>query len=457
MSSTPSLTEFDPKAVPYQYKVIKDIRQNFNYEDGMHEILLSGSVGSAKSLLLAHLAVTHCLLYPGARVCLARKAMPDLKDTIFETILEHLDCESLVEGEDYVVNLTATSIYFPRYKSKIISRSWADKKFKKFRSIAFSMLCVEELTENDNEYKEFYEEAIARLNRLEHVPEQVVICATNPDSPSHWAYDYFIKNQGKHRHVYYSVTTDNPFLPPSYKRQLEEIYDPKMARRMLYGEWLSITQDVIYHQYDSDVHYKKDKKWKVINGVPIHICYDFNIGLGKPFSVCAFQYVGGVFHFFTECVIEGQRTEDSLEEMATNGVFDHRCLYIIHGDCNGRSRDTRSPRSDYDIIDKFLRNYRPKHGPMRVSIQVPRSNPALRHRHNTVNAQMRNALGHVKLYVYEGCETLDKGFSLTHLKKGGKYLEDDTDAFQHITTAAGYGIVTVKDNEKVQPSSVGGY
>ncbi len=457
MSSTPSLTEFNPNVIPQQIEVIRDIRKNFSYKDGMHEILLSGSIGSAKSIVLAHLAVTHCLLYKESVVCLARKAMPDLKDTIFQTILEHLDCEALVEGEDYIVNLSRTSIFFTANKSRIISRSWADKKFKKFRSITFSMLIIEELTENDNTYKEFYTEAIGRLNRLPHVPEQICIAATNPDSPAHWAYDYFIKKQGTNRHVYYSITTDNPFLPDSYIKQLKEIYDPKMARRMLYGEWLAITQDIIYHQYDSDVHFKKSESWEVINRLPIHICWDFNIGIGKPLSLCMFQYVGGKFHFFNECVVEGQRTEDSLEEIQHRGLLDYNCPYIVHGDATGRSNNTRSIRTDYDIIDKFLINYSsPKYGRLRVTIQVPRANPPLRKRHNTVNAQMRNANNKVNLYVYKECPNLDKGFSLTCLKKGGQYIEQE-DYWQHETTAAGYGIVTVKAQEVLSTATSGGY
>ena len=54
-SKVPTLTEFNPYKVPYQIKVLSLIRQEYNYNLGPLEILLSGSVGSAKSLLLAHI------------------------------------------------------------------------------------------------------------------------------------------------------------------------------------------------------------------------------------------------------------------------------------------------------------------------------------------------------------------------------------------------------------------
>ena len=82
-------------------------------------------------------------------------------------------------------------------------------------------------------------------------------------------------------------------------------------------------------------------------------------------------------------------------------------------------------------------------------MQVPRSNPPVRTRHNIVNAYCQNDLGQHRLTVYAKCKTLDKGLRLTALKKGGSYIEDDSKPYQHITTALGYGVVyTSKLNEK---------
>jgi hypothetical protein len=192
--STPSLTEFDPYRVPYQARVLEDIRHNFDYSLGVHEVLLSGSVGSAKSILLAHLLVTHCLLYPKARGLLGRKAMPDLKDTLVQKVLEHIG-DDLKEGEDYEYNRTKASFHFSN-GSELLSRSWADKNFKKLRSLELSCAGVEELTENDINYWPFYSELKMRVGRLPHIKENWIVCATNPDSPSHPAFEYFIAPNG---------------------------------------------------------------------------------------------------------------------------------------------------------------------------------------------------------------------------------------------------------------------
>ena len=167
IGSTPSLTQFNPHDVPYQYDVIKDIRTEYDYRKGVHEVLLSGSVGSAKSLLMAHIIVTHCLMYPRARFGIGRRALPDLKATLFQKIKEHIE-PCMKEGRDYKLNESTAYIQFSN-KSEIISKSWADTHYTKMRSLELSGFAIEELTEDDdNEHA--YRELIMRIGRLPHVP-----------------------------------------------------------------------------------------------------------------------------------------------------------------------------------------------------------------------------------------------------------------------------------------------
>jgi hypothetical protein len=447
-SSTPSLYEFDPREIAWQLKLIQDLRGRWDYSDGrVHEWLASGSVGSAKSLLGAHLAVTHTQFYPRSRGCLGRQAMPELKDTIAKKILEHLEGD-MIEGEDYEYNKTDARFEFSN-GSEIVSRSWADKKYKSaFRSLELSFALIEEFTENDEGYKGFYPELRMRVGRLPHVHENWVGALTNPDSPAHWAYKYFIEPNlpgcpaHPTRHVFYSLTEQNPFLPKEYIDGLKRDLDPRLARRMLGGEWLEIAAEVVYHQYARERNYR-DANYEYDHAYPIVISHDFNIGVGKPMSAVSLQKKEDGFHFAETFIVEGADTEEIMDEMAGRGLFDHPVQYVIHGDQSGRNRDTRSKKTDYEIIRRFLSNYRtPKGEPVNFVITVPTSNPPVRARHNTVNAHMHNSLGQVRLFVYRGAKDLDEGFRLTKLKKSGLYVEDDSFRFQHVTTAAGYAIVS---------------
>lgn len=431
-TSTPSLLDFDPRRIPFQIRVVRDIRRGFDYSKGVHEVLLSGSVGSAKSLLMAHLGITHCMMNPGACLGLGRLSMPALKGTIFNTILDHMP-----EGLNCHVNETQAIIQFAN-GSIIRSFSWQDKKYKKVRSFEFSAFLLEELTENDT--PDAYDEIYLRVGRLQHVKEKFIVSATNPDSPAHWAYKRFMESDKASRHVYYSKTAENPFLPASYVQSLKENLDPKMARRMLDGEWIDIDQERVYHAYEKSRNFTTEP-WVIRKDAPVFWSHDFNIGEGKPMSSILFQVVGGRFHFFAEVVVDGARTLDVCEELDAREILWPGCRLILMGDATGRHRDTRSIHSDYDILQGWASNHKLK---LRVETFVPRANPPIRARHNDVNAHCLNAVGDERFMIHK-LAVADEGMRLTQLKRGGQYIEDDSFRAQHITTAIGYGIHAFKN------------
>ena len=426
-TSIPEIEVFNPKTIPFQLDVIKDVRK-FEYSQGALEILLSGSVGSAKSLLLAHLIATHALANAGAGVLVGRRTLKDLKNTLWAMILRHCPMfYNFWNKSDMTIKLPNNSI--------IYGVSWDDGRYDKFRSYELSMAAIEELTENRD--PEIYNEIKMRVGRIPHIKENVIACATNPDAPSHWAYNHFIENQSQTRRVYYSKTKDNPFLPSWYIKQLQADMDTKMALRMLEGQWIEIHRDQVYYEFDSDRNYV-DSNYQWNKDYPVAIMHDFNIGLGKPMSAAAGQYIDNVFHVAITFLVEGSRTADILEDMAHSGIFDNYSDTIeIYGDASGRNNDTRSIRNDYDIISKYLGNYKRQ---LNVVECVPRKNPPLRRRHNVVNAHFLNQNNDVRLFIYKQAQDAAKGFRLTQYKCGSSLVEDDTLREQHVTTAIGYWI-----------------
>lgn len=447
----PSFSEFSPEPIPWQDTLVDDWYNNINWENGKQEFLLSGSVGSAKSCLCAHLVIRHCIENPRARVMIGRKAMPDLKSTFMTELLEHLE-GTFTEGVHYTFNRSIGQFDF-RNGSQIISRSWSDKNFKKLRSLILSGAVIEEGTENEGDFYQAIKEIRMRVGRRdpERIKQQFLLIPTNPDSPSHPLYKDFMINKNKNRHVYYSVTSDNPFLPPTYIENLKSEMDEREARRMLFGEWLEIVDDMIYYNYDRNLNFI-NKSYDIKLGFPIHVSFDFNIGEGKPFSVAFIQHIHGVTHIFNEIVLKSSRTMDALDEALHKGLLDHPVMYIINGDAAGKARDTRSVQSDYDIIKKFFSNALTRTGrAIRFRMEVPRSNPPIRTRHNQVRARICDANGNRRLFVYKDAPTADEGLRLTKLKSGGKFVEDDSFHAQHITTSIGYSICT-EERKKTQSS-----
>lgn len=434
---------FNPELIPYQWKVTKLVREEWDYSKGNLEILLSGSYGSAKSIEMAHLAITHCLFYPKSVAMLARKSMPDLKATIFKECVEHLDESDLdlpmklIEGKDYWINNSGSPTITFSNGSRIETISWADKKYKKGRSRKISFLVIEELTENNLDDREAFMTLKARLRRLPHVKENVLIAATNPDAPSHWAYDYFFIKKAPTKFVFKSITTDNPFLDPIYIEQLKSDLDPKSIQRYIYGEWVELSKDQVYYNYDRDRNLKENFVFN--SGETLLLMHDFNIGLNKPMSAAAAVKRNGVYHVFKAFHVDGARTLDIMEEIASSGLLDICGNVFVYGDASGKSNDTRSIKSDYDIIREFLSKYKTKDGrSLRFELKVPRANPPIRRRHNLMNAYFQNDSGVIRLMIYD--KWIDDGLRLTTYKKGGDIVEDDSLPQQHVTTAIGYMI-----------------
>jgi hypothetical protein len=370
--------------------------------------------------------------------------MPDLKETIFQKILDHLDGE-LKEVDEYKVNYTTTSISFTN-GSEIISRSWHDKKYKKFRSLELSAAIIEEVTESSpTEFEDMYKELFPRVGRIPGIYENFICGATNPDAPTHPVYEHWMLKGEKMstRKVFYSSTGDNPFLPDTYIESIKATLTTQEIKRYIYGEWVEIKSEVIYYAYDP-VQSGKLSNYRIKGQSPIYISWDFNIGHNKPMSAILSQYIDDTFYVFDEIILYSSRTLDVMEELNGRGYLDYNCEYIIHGDATGKSRNTRSIKSDYDIIGEYLANLQNSYGDIRYRIDVPRSNPPVRTRHTLVNGQLKNAYGKVSVLLDpKKCKTLDKGLRSTKLVKGGSYTEDDSDYFQHCTTALGYHLCRI--------------
>lgn len=439
MSSVPTYFEekesqpFEP-VIPMQARVIRDVTYGWDYSLGVHEALLSGSVGSAKSLLVSHLVVNHCLKYKKAHVGIGRLSMPSLKDTLFAMILDHI-------GETVPIKIDKTRgiITFLDTGSMVTCVSWSDKKYKKVRSYAFSAFVIEELTENETD--EAYKEIIMRIGRIPHIKENWLICPTNPDSPAHWAYKKFITRAltSKTTHVYYSLTKDNPFLPKTYIEKLQETMTRKEADRMLRGMWVEIDRNRIYYNYQAELNFQAEKRYKIHPHLPVDLMFDFNIGEGKPMSNAVGQARGKERHLFKEFHVDGLKTQQMMDEMADSGLFELPVKFRVFGDAAGKYNDTRSIRTDYEHIEAFLSNYIRKDGSMlEYEMHVPKANPPLRRRQNLVNALCLNELGQVNFFVYADCGWIDEGLRLTAPVKGSGTIEDDKLPQQHVTTAIGY-------------------
>jgi hypothetical protein len=291
--------------------------------------------------------------------------------------------------------------------------------------------------------KEAIDVLLARLRDKRMPPEDYLqlLMTTTLDEPSGWMYELFVDNfDPRMMEVLYARTYDNlKNLPDDYIPTLQKLYTKRMFERMVDCKWVALDADVIYYNFERNVHISKHAEYDPY--LPIIWSHDFNIGSGKPMSSCLGQVKraygpDGVMreelHWFDEIVIESADTNEAVEEFKQREWVEPYQYerVIVHGDASGKSRDTRSKTTDYGIIEA---------AGFDVSA-VPRSNPPIRERHNAANALLKNAADDVRMLVHPRCKQLAKGLETCTLKKGAQYLEDDTIFSQHVTAACTYAV-----------------
>jgi PBSX family phage terminase large subunit len=440
---TPLFQEFDPRLVPWQIEAIS-YYNNFNYDSGILEMLMSGSIGSAKSICASHIIGIHAIKNKKSRQLILRRALKDLKRTLWQTILSHIADipHAIKEYNKSEMRITLIN------GSEIIGDSYDSGELEKFRSLELSGVIIEEASESN---KQLYDAVKMRIGRLNSVKENYLLCLTNPDEPSHYLYKEFIEKNDKSKKVFYSLTEQNPFLPPWYIENLKKDLDPMMAKRMLQGQWVSIQGQTPYYAYNPEKQFLKNTKYKINPNLPLDFFHDFNIGSGKPMSSGYAQVINGVFHIGKCFIVEGFNTQQIIDEMIFDGCLETVREIRVFGDRNGKNRDSRSNRTDYEIIQKTLQNYVQKNqSTLKVTMHVPNENPPIRARQNIVNAHCLNEAGEVRLYVYQDAAKVDEGLRLTKIKKGSSYQEDDNNDYQHIVSGLGYYIHEYKTHtEKI--------
>lgn len=143
---------------------------------------------------------------------------------------------------------------------------------------------------------------------------------------------------------------------------------------------------------------------------------------------------GDSLYLLDEIVLTSAVSRESALEFVDK-YRDHRNKVVeLYGDPAGRAGEKHGQESAYTQIEEVLR----AHG-WRVERRVAKSAPAIKDRQNAVRARICNTLGERRLFVNPNAAPYcHKGLATVQLKTGSTFIEDQTNDYQHITTAIGY-------------------
>lgn len=357
--------------------------------------ILYGSAGSGKSYAVAQKIVKRCLEEKGHRVWAFRKVSTFVEASVFDslkTVIKSWGLTSMVK-----VNKTEKTITFP-HSDSVIKCSGLDE-VEKIKSITeLTIAWIEETTE-------FNEQDINQIDlRMRGLFPyyRELIMTFNPVSELHWLKYKFFDNvlEGVKKNLFTLHTTfeNNIFLGEDYKQRLREnhSHDPNNYRVYVLGNWGKITTGMEYYKnFRTDDHVKETN---LKHGVPVHITIDFNI---HPYMTCSIWQIEKIKEINDNGYGKNVYYAKGLKEIALRhpkNSTEDLCLelldkyeeylkqgVVLYGDASGRNKHTASKKTNYNIIDDYLKQYI-------IENRVPRSNPLSDFRHNFMNRMLFGSL-----------------------------------------------------------------
>lgn len=272
------------------YMRIADVKTHFFSQkqkefifDDHRFALLSGGVGSGKSMAGCYKAILFSLTYPKSVGLIGNQTYGQLSDSTMRTfseVIEHLENQyrsmKLIKSFDKSkLNMTLIN------GSEILFRAF-DKE-EKVRGTDLNYFYLDEAsTIREDIYMQL-------MKRLRKGKLQQAWLTTNPDTITHWIYKKYIENPDPpedYKVIYVTSYDNKENLPPNYIKDFNYL-DEDHKRRWILGQW-GIIEGLVYKQFDQAIHVKDiplNDRWRSFyRGI--------DYGFTNPF-VCLFIAIDG--------------------------------------------------------------------------------------------------------------------------------------------------------------------
>lgn len=263
----------------------------------------------------------------------------------------------------------------------------------------------------------------------------------NPTRPDYRAWCWLLGVPDGLNHYYdisqYAKTANDPdwgyyhwkssqILPPDVIAALKRQMSAKQFKQEMEASFETATGR-IYSDYSTDNHTTRT----IQPHEQLMWMHDQNY---TPLSSAIGVRDSNALYLLDEIVLESAISKQSAMEFVEKYRNHQNKHVLIYGDPAGRAGEKHGHASDYTDIEDVLRS-----NGWSYERRVHPSHPAIKDRQNAVRAKIRTASDEISLFVNPNtAKWCDKGLSTVQLQKGSSFQEDQTNQYQHITTAIGY-------------------
>lgn len=256
-------------------------------------IINQGGSRSSKTYSLCQIVIVYCLSNPKVSVSIVRKTFPTLRGSVMRDFFEVMKGLSIYEQKNH--NKTENIYYFDNGSSV---EFFAVDDEQKLRGRKRDVLWANEA--NDLNFEEF--------NQLNMRTSAKLIFDFNPSDNFHWLYDLIARENSK---LIHSTYKDNPFLPESQVKEIEELINVDEGYYRVYalGE-KSTGKTTIYTGW-------KYYDWEI---EPQHTIWGLDFGYNHPSALTRVDFIENKA-FVQQIIYENRLTsQDLINKMNVLGV-----------------------------------------------------------------------------------------------------------------------------------------
>lgn len=379
---------------------------------------LVGGYGSGKTNIMGKRAVGSALTNAPAPVLVVSPTYLVARETSILTIAEQLEGKRSIYGRrfwwKYNMSSHTFTIKFRGRTAHIIIRS--GERPLGLRGPNLAAAYIDEPFIQD---KDVFDQMIARVRHPQAKLREIGLTGT-PEQLN-WGYDLCVGDlKDKHDvQVFTASTRANLAVDPGYVQRLLGAYDGKAAQAFIEGEFVSLSEGMVYYAFDP---MENVVALPIPKGAELGVGMDFNV---NPMAAAVFWRAGNHVHFFDEIELPNADTEYMCSELHDRGYF-KKGLRAVYPDASGAARKTSSPggKSDFHYIKQAG-----------FEIHARPSNPLRKDRYNAVNGKLKPREGKLTLTISPKLKKLRK-----YLSVYSHELLNKQDAYSHLLDAFSYPI-----------------
>jgi len=418
--------------------------------DPTRHILLGGAIGSSKSCTALWKLAFHIKKYPQARVLIARKTYPALRDSVMKDFRDICNAIWPNEGDIPVQRQSAPFDWVWKRGQEVYFRHLQDDEaLENIKGMSLSAFLIDQANQVDQNC------LLTISGRLRvNTDEQFGVMTANPNGHSWLWHDFVSPKSRKENHSYYHFTLwDNAHNLP--RATIEDwLSKPEWWKKInLEGSW-DEWEGLVYHMFDENVHIvptmRVPNSWEKIRAV--------DWGYAAP-TVCLWIAKSPKGHLIV--YREYYRPQESVryhaeqilertpqEETINRNVIDYACFASTLNPPAGSG----APWSVVDYLETYgLRNWERAQKQILPGIELVAD--YLSYREDLINP-FTGKRGSPRLFIMANCENTINEFH--QYKKGkvridarGRVIADDkpVDANNDAMDALRYATMALHDPE----------